>query len=103
MAEALVQTALSDHATERQITLLAISVSNLVDQPVLQLELATGAGRPPSIRRLAPSVRHAGRSINPSTPCARRFGHAAVGYASIVLSEHRSVPDAFRELAEHEL
>jgi DNA polymerase-4 len=33
----------------------------------------------------------------------RRFGRSAVGYASVVLSKHRSVPDEFRELAEHEL
>jgi DNA polymerase-4 len=32
-----------------------------------------------------------------------RFGRSAVGYASVTLSEHRSVPDEFRELAEHEL
>jgi DNA polymerase-4 len=33
----------------------------------------------------------------------RRFGRSAVGYARVVLSSHRSVPDEFRELAEHEL
>jgi len=39
VAEDLVRTALSENPGERQISLLAISVSNLVDQPVLQLEL----------------------------------------------------------------
>jgi DNA polymerase-4 len=33
----------------------------------------------------------------------RRFGRSAVGYASVVFSRHASVPDEFRELAEHEL
>jgi DNA polymerase-4 len=32
----------------------------------------------------------------------RRFGRAAVGYASAQMSEASSVPDAFRELAEHD-
>lgn len=32
-----------------------------------------------------------------------RFGWDAVGYASVTLGVHRSVPDAFRELAEKEL
>ena len=32
-----------------------------------------------------------------------RFGWEAVGYASVVLDASRSVPDAFRELAEREL
>ena len=32
-----------------------------------------------------------------------RFGWEAAGYASVVLGSSRSVPDAFRELAEKEL
>jgi len=32
-----------------------------------------------------------------------RFGWEAVGYASVALGASRSVPDAFRELAEKEL
>ena len=32
-----------------------------------------------------------------------RFGWDAIGYGSVVLGHHRSVPDAFRELAEKEL
>jgi DNA polymerase-4 len=32
-----------------------------------------------------------------------RFGWKAVGYASVALGASRSVPDAFRELAEKEL
>ena len=32
-----------------------------------------------------------------------RFGWEAAGYASVVLGASRSVPDAFRELAEKEL
>ena len=32
-----------------------------------------------------------------------RFGWEAVGYGSVALGVHRSVPDGFRELAEKEL
>jgi DNA polymerase-4 len=32
-----------------------------------------------------------------------RFGWAAIGYGSVALGSYRSVPDAFRELAEREL
>jgi hypothetical protein len=32
-----------------------------------------------------------------------RFGWESVGYASVALDARRSVPDAFRELAEREL
>ena len=104
VAEALVLTALSDHATERQITLLAISVSNLVDQPVLQLELPLVPAPPDDAIRPGSRIGATRWAVDQSIDAVRRrFGHTAVGYASIVLSEHRSVPDAFRELAEHEL
>jgi hypothetical protein len=33
----------------------------------------------------------------------RRFGRSAVAYARVALSDMASVPDEFRELAEHEL
>ena len=33
----------------------------------------------------------------------QRFGWEAIGYASVVLGSAKSVPDAFRELAEREL
>lgn len=105
VAEHLVHAALGDNPGEQQITLLAISVSNLVDQPVLQLELALdplpsadGAPRPGS--RVGAARLAVDQSID---AVRRRFGRAAVGYASVVLSEHASVPDEFRELAEHEL
>ena len=32
-----------------------------------------------------------------------RFGWEAVGYASVALGPQRSIPDAFRELAQKEL
>jgi DNA polymerase-4 len=104
VAEALVETALSDHSDERQVSLLAISVSNLVDQPSLQLELPLSPAPPDDAVRPGSRVGSTRWAVDRSIDAVRkRFGRDAVGYASIFLSEHRSVPDAFRELAEHEL
>jgi DNA polymerase-4 len=101
MAEKLVHKALADHADEHQISLLAISVSNLVDQPVLQLELPI---LPDEAERPGSRLGAARWAVDHSVDAVRRrFGRSAVGYAGVVLSEHVSVPDEFRELAEHEL
>lgn len=100
-AEALVHQGLADHAAERQISLLAISVSNLVDQPILQLELPVPDDDP---RRPGTPMGAARWAVDRQMDAVRtRFGRAAVGYASVALSEHSRVPEEFRELAEHEL
>ncbi|HEY0520703.1 MAG TPA: DNA polymerase IV [Ilumatobacteraceae bacterium] len=101
IAETLVYKALTDHPDEMQISLLAISVSNLVDQPVLQLELPI---LPDEAERPGSRIGAARWAVDHSIDAVRkRFGRSAVGYAGVVLSEHVSVPDEFRELAEHEL
>jgi len=101
MAERLVHTALADHPDETQISLLAISVSNLVDQPVLQLALPLV---PDELDRPGSRLGAARWAVDHSVDSVRkRFGRAAVGYASVTLAKHGSVPDEFRELAEHEL
>jgi DNA polymerase-4 len=102
VAEDLVSGVLANHPDERTISLLAISVSNLEEHAVLQLELPLGledeARRPGSKRGIARwEVDHAVDTIR------GRFGSAAVGYGSVALAASRSVPDAFRELAEREL
>ena len=97
----LVQRFLAGHPDEHTISLLAISVSNLVDQPVLQMELpilpdeAARPGSPTGSARWA--VDHSIDAVR------RKFGRSAVGYAAVALSKHATVPDEFRELAEHEL
>jgi DNA polymerase-4 len=101
IAERLVYRALADHPDEYQISLLAISVSNLVDQPVLQLELPLQPDEPD---RPGSRIGAARWAVDHSIDAVRRrFGRAAVGYAGVVLSKYTSVPDEFRELAEHEL
>jgi len=102
IAEELVRAALADHPRERFISLLAIGVSHLEKDGVLQLELPFGlAGeerRPGSRKGSARWL--ADRAVD---AIRDRFGKEAVGYASVALSGSRMVPDAFRELAEKEV
>jgi DNA polymerase IV len=102
IAEDLVRNALADHPDEQTISLLAISVSNLEDHSAVQLEFPLGFAdeerRPGAKKGIARLV----------VDCAvdkvrNRFGWEAIGYASVALGASRSVPDAFRELAEKDL
>ena len=100
IGERLVQAALGDRPGT-QISLIGLSLSNLVDQAALQLELpvaddaALRPGSPVGAARLAVD--------SSMDEVRRRFGRSSVGYASVALSEHARVPDEFRELAEKEL
>ena len=97
IAVALVQTALEDHPDEQEITLLAISLSNLCDAGSVQLELPyDDAARGERVAdRLA--VDHAIDELR------ERFGKDAVGYARSSLLARGGVPDEFRELAERDV
>jgi DNA polymerase IV len=105
LAVELAVTALAQQGGEREVTLLAISVSNLVG-PALQLELPleTGApGRGTSRERAADGAGTARWLLDQSVDRIRaRFGHDAVGYAAVVFSDIDRVPEAFRELAQHQ-
>ena len=102
IAEDLVRGVLADHPREKTISLLAISVSHLETQAVMQLELPLGLDdekrRPGTKRGVARWV--ADRAVD---RIRERFGWEAVGYGAVALGVTRSVPDAFRELAEKDL
>jgi DNA polymerase IV len=92
--------ALADHPTKRQVTLLGVSLSHLVEEPPLQLELPFHLGDD----RLRPGseVGSARWGVDRSVDAIRaRFGRGAIGYATVVFSSADRVPDEFRELAEH--
>ena len=100
IAEDLVRVALTDHRRERVITLLAVSVSHIGKQSALQLELPLGL--PDEKRRPGTRQGVARWSADRAMDAIReRFGRDAIGYAG--LDRKRSVPDAFRELAEKDL
>ena len=102
LAEALVGAALADHPSETVVSLLGVSVSGLIDEPNMQLELPFDdeqpLGRPIRPGSRAGSTRS---TVDETMDRVRaKFGKDAVGYLSIALADRRSVPDEFRELAE---
>jgi DNA polymerase IV len=100
LATELTNVALTDHPLEREITLLAVSVSNLVDEIALQLELPLSLGD--GGYRPGTTVAAALWAVDRAMDAVRlRFGREAVGYAGNVYSDVERVPEAFRELAEH--
>ncbi len=101
VAVELASAVLADHPRERQITLLAVSMTNLVPESALQLELPLGLGH----ERLRPgATTSAARwGVDRSIDAIRaRFGRDAVGYATVMMSDVRRVPEGLRELAEHD-
>jgi DNA polymerase IV len=108
VATQLAHAALGDHPSEQEITLLAVSVSNLCNQESLQLELELELELPLTPRgeradshpgsRTGSARWGADRSVD---AIRKKFGRAAVGYAAVVFSDGHRVPEEFRELAEH--
>jgi DNA polymerase IV len=102
VAEELVRAVLAQYPQEKTISLLAISVSHLAPDADLQLELPLGLAD--EARRPGTKQGRARFSADCAVDTIRdRFGWEAVGYGSVALGLSRSVPDAFRELAEKEL
>jgi DNA polymerase-4 len=102
VAEDLVRGVLADHPDARTITLLAISVSNLEEHPLVQLELPLGLDDEP--RRPGTKMGAARWIADRAVDKIRdRFGWEAVGNGSVALGISRSVPDEFRQLAEKDL
>jgi len=101
VAERLVWSAIDTSGAPPEITLLAVSVSNLTDQRAVQLELDLGPHDP---WRPGSSTGAARRAVDGSMDEIRtRFGGDAVGYLPAMRRSAGAVPDEFRELAEHEL
>jgi DNA polymerase-4 len=104
IAERLAHSAILDNGAH-EISLLAVSISNLRPEHSLQLELPVDA---PEWRRNASprprSVVEAGRwGVDRSVDAIRdKFGRSAVGYATVALSDAARVPEEFRALAEHD-
>jgi DNA polymerase IV len=96
----LASQALADHPAERQITLLGLSLSNLMEEPPLQLELPLAL--PDERLRPGSIVGSARWGVDRSVDAIRqKFGRRAIGYATVVFSGIDRVPEEFRELAEH--
>ena len=102
IAEELVRGALASHPQERTVSLLAISVSGLDERAEMQLELPLGLADEP--RRPGTGTGTARLRADGAVDAIRkRFGREAVGYGAHLLGVSRSVPDAFRRLAEKSL
>jgi DNA polymerase-4 len=102
VAEELVWQAINDQGVAGvELTLLAVSVSNLVMQHAIQLDLPV----PPDDPRRPGSARGSSRwAVDKSVDAVRlKFGREAVGYLRAELSRSAGVPDDFRELAEREI
>ncbi|MBC7290469.1 MAG: DNA polymerase IV [Actinotalea sp.] len=101
VAERLAWDAIDDRSPGAEITLLGVSVSHVAPQRTVQLELDLPP-QDPWRPGTAPGA--ARRAVDGSVDAARtRFGRDAVGYLPAVLGRRASVPEEFRELAEHEL
>jgi nucleotidyltransferase/DNA polymerase involved in DNA repair len=81
------------------------SVEQMLDPSLKGKPIAVGGGVV-----LAASYEAKAFGVHGGTPgrraralCPDRFGWESVGYASVALATRRSVPEAFRELAEGEL
>jgi DNA polymerase-4 len=103
VSENLARSAIADNQGEREITLLAVSVSNLCPEHSLQLELPLDSS---NLRRTAEHrpgfvVEACRWGLDRSIDAIRdKFGRTAVGYATSALSTADRVPEEFRELAE---
>jgi len=101
VAERLAWQAIRDQGEAVEITLLAVSVSNLARQRIVQLELPL---QPEDPWRPGSATGSARWALDRSMDAARaRFGRDSVGYLPATMRRGAGVPDDFRELAERDL
>lgn len=92
IAQTLVRAVLNENPGESYISLLGISVSHLTKDTDQQLRLPLGS-----------AACRSGVADGAVDTIRNRFGWDAIGYGSVILGPRHTVPDEFRELAEHEL
>ncbi|HXW34312.1 MAG TPA: hypothetical protein VEJ87_07010, partial [Acidimicrobiales bacterium] len=104
LTESATQTAargLVDHLDRRVITLLGVSLSNLVEEPNLQLELPLGLSD--ELCRPGTQTGSSRWGVDRAMDAIRsRFGRKALAYGAIAFSDVGRVPEAFRELAQRD-
>jgi DNA polymerase-4 len=102
IADQLAWQAINDQPNPtEQLSLLAISVSNLVTVRAVQTELPM---QPDDPRRPGSALGSSRLAVDTSIDAVRRkFGRDAVGYLPATLHRSHGVPDDFRELAERDL
>lgn len=101
VAEQLAWQAIREAGEGADVTLLAVSVSNLAPQHAVQLELPL---EPDDPRRPGSASGAARLALDRSMDSVRtRFGRDAVGYLPAAMRRRGGVPEEFRELAEHEV
>ena len=104
VSERLAYSAIFGNEPQRDISLLAVSVSNLRPGHSLQLELPFDS--PSTHRDAGPrsdSVEACRWGVDRSVDAIReKFGRSAIGYAAITLSDNDRVPEEFRQLAERD-
>jgi DNA polymerase IV len=103
VAEGLARSAIEDNEREREITLLAVSVSQLRPDHSFQLELPLDSSnaRRDAGPRPRSDVEASRWGVDRTVDAIRdKFGRTAVGYAAVALSPAERVPEEFRELAE---
>lgn len=101
IAVGLAHAALRDHPGEREVTLLGVSVANLVPEVPLQLELPLGIGD--ERQRRGTPAGTARRALDRALDDVRaRFGPHAVAHGAVAFRRGGGVPDEFRSLAEHD-
>ncbi len=101
VAEGLALSAILDNEREREITLIAVSVSNLRPDHSLQLELPLDSlnMRQDAGVRLGSVVEASRWGVDRSVDAIRdKFGRTAIGYATVDLSVAERVPEEFREI-----